>query len=299
MLNAPVEPFVTGQSPTSALNEISSIQEDLDDWIGEYEYLDDEYLLGATLSIYKEDEAYRAKIHLSGRMIGLNAYALVEGDEKEIAVIFEQHVYENIGSTYGVEPGDVLFWLRRFSNTGNIFTIWRTIGPRLTTSFKKISQPDETTETQANLDDWLGEYVYLYSTAAPDYEDIIKDFFEKNPSLSEKDLPAHMFPKYIAYEFIIYKDDEGRYSAAYLANGWMTGEEMQTTVRGNSEEIELVLQELTLFISSNHPEIGEVLFTLEKAGADIAVKWGWRWFNDLQGVIFKRVSGGFQPATGR
>jgi hypothetical protein len=118
---------------------------------------------------------------------------------------------------------------------------------------------NETVSLQEDLDSWLGECEYLYIAATKEALQCL----EENPDIAQ--MPGYTAPKVIMHELIIYKDN-GEYFAICTGNGWMTGYEIQATVRGNSKEIEIVFQDLTWGFWYEAPEIGEVIFKLKKWG---------------------------------
>ena len=121
----------------------------------------------------------------------------------------------------------------------------------------------------SDLDEWVGDYEYLYPTATQEF----KDFAEKYPNYLEPDFPYFMKPKFIMHNLSVYKEGE-KYFGLYAASGWLTSYEIIVKIKGDDEEIFIIYDSVISGGLSSPAVSGDVLFTLKKSNGALITQWG-------------------------
>jgi len=227
-----------------------------------------------TISIYEQNGEFYADYAANGYQLAVTGKAYVVGDEEKITVVLKEYGGDSIQQPY--EVGSALFSLRK--DETYLITSWITDSPRYgydnqfhqgvyfvksekVTSTSSDHAHTENIPSEKNLDQWIGEYTYLYSA------------FKESPlqEISEQ--------KYV-HTLSIYKDQQNdQYYAAYTmeSEGYWHGQyKAKAMVKGTSEELYIIFDHAIFndskgYIHSSPSSFtsGDVLFVLKKTGTDL------------------------------
>lgn len=107
----------------------------MDTWVGEYKFSECDSQIDAVtmimdynISIYEEKQKYYADIVVIGQTTNTAIKAEVEGDEKEISLVFQSYLPEHVIGV-NAEQGDVLLRLRQ--ENSDLYTYWEKLTPML------------------------------------------------------------------------------------------------------------------------------------------------------------------------
>jgi len=107
----------------------------LESWIGDYtfsEFSPPDQNMFYSITIYKEDSNYKAKIIIFGFQTLTKLQAKVSGDENSIKLIFEKYLPDNVFELY--KEGDILLSFEKKNSKLNTF--WGKIQPMLESNSK-------------------------------------------------------------------------------------------------------------------------------------------------------------------
>lgn len=133
-----IEEQIIKSFPVSDEEDILSVEENLDSWIGEYTFHESIDATESTpfmfmdyrIEIYKGLEGeYYANISINGQTTAAAGKAKVCGDEKQIELIFLEYLPDHMGGGFSDEENGVLI---RFEKAGDeLYTYWGEIAPML------------------------------------------------------------------------------------------------------------------------------------------------------------------------
>jgi len=115
---------------TSGCESQSSIDLNLDEWIGNYEFYEfaePNINMVYTIIIYEDSDVYYADVSINGFQTMKRIRAQLTGNSKSIGLVFDKYLPDNVFES--LIPGDVLL---TFSNSGSeIITEWIKLQPIL------------------------------------------------------------------------------------------------------------------------------------------------------------------------
>jgi hypothetical protein len=117
-----------GPNANQAKTKMNSI--DLESWIGNYSFSEcapPNQNMFYSISVYKENSNYYAKIEIDGFQTLQRLQAIVEGDKNRIKLLFYKYLPDNTFEPYS--KGDVLLSFKK--NNSKLYTAWRKIEPLL------------------------------------------------------------------------------------------------------------------------------------------------------------------------
>jgi hypothetical protein len=117
----------TEQSESTEAEQSETINQ-LESWIGIYkfnEFAEPDQNMWYSINIFKENNAYYAKVQIDGFQSMDRIKALVEGDKSLVCIVFIEYLPENLMEIYS--EGDLLLKLEKEDDV--IYTEWEAIGP--------------------------------------------------------------------------------------------------------------------------------------------------------------------------